>query len=132
MYGECMLTCCIAKKFPCFSVAWSVSDMWDSWRNSSGTQLWPDEGIPARAKQRLYYAALLKQLLGRHGYVIDKDFFIIPYDWRIGIQGLEKVCSTMLLHVHPNNSRDMHNTAAQHALETHNTVSLIQQRKKSC
>ncbi|KAF8055938.1 hypothetical protein HT031_006577 [Scenedesmus sp. PABB004] len=58
------------------------------WLNSSGTQLWPDEGLPG--KQALYYALLVKHLTTQHGYVMGKDFHVIPYDWRVGIQGLKQ------------------------------------------
>eukprot|EP00879_Flechtneria_rotunda_P027996 GHRR01030068.1.p1 GENE.GHRR01030068.1~~GHRR01030068.1.p1 ORF type:complete len:276 (+),score=56.42 GHRR01030068.1:1219-2046(+) len=32
----------------------------------------------------------MKHLLDQHGYILGKDLFIISYDWRIGIQGLEQ------------------------------------------
>jgi hypothetical protein len=67
-----------------------------SWSNSTGTKLWPDDGkflgdVPDGSKQRLFYWFLNKHLASTHGYTIGKDLFLIPYDWRTGIQGLEQV-----------------------------------------
>lgn len=64
--------------------------------NSTGTQLWPDYGpvfgaLPEGSKQKMFYALLLRHLFRQHGYVPGKNFFIIPFDWRVGIQGLEQV-----------------------------------------
>lgn len=64
--------------------------------NNTGTQLWPDYGpvfgdFPESSKQKMFYAFLLRHLFKQHGYVPGKNFFIIPFDWRIGIQGLEQV-----------------------------------------
>lgn len=43
------------------------------------------------SKQKLYYALLLKHLKAKHGYELGKDLFVLPFDWRIGIQGLMQV-----------------------------------------
>jgi hypothetical protein len=69
------------------------------WRNATGTQIWPDYGsmfgaFPENSKQKLFYAFLLKHMFKQHGYIPGVNFFIIPYDWRTGIQGLEQVCSS--------------------------------------
>lgn len=68
------------------------------WTNSSGVELWPDEAanpgdFPEGSKQALYYAVLLKHLFAHHGYVAGKDFFLLPFDWRTGIQGLEQAAA---------------------------------------
>lgn len=52
------------------------------WSNSTGTQLWPDYGsvfgeFPAKSKQKLFYALLLKHLFEKHGYVPGKDLFVV-------------------------------------------------------
>ena len=65
--------------------------------NASGTEVVPDDGpspgglIPRSSKQRLFYALLWAHLSKAHGYVPGRDLFYVPYDWRIGVQGLEQV-----------------------------------------
>lgn len=67
-------------------------------RNSTGTQLWPDYGesfgsFPSESKQKMFYALLLRHLYKKHGYIPGVNFFVIPFDWRTGVQGLEQVSS---------------------------------------
>jgi hypothetical protein len=66
--------------------------------NSTGTQLWPDYGesfgsFPSESKQKMFYALLLRHLSKKHGYIPGVNFFVIPFDWRTGVQGLEQVSS---------------------------------------
>lgn len=64
------------------------------WHNSSGTDLWIDDSefdIFSRSKQKLYYQVFMRHVAAKHGYIYKKDFFGLPYDWRIGIQGLVQV-----------------------------------------
>jgi hypothetical protein len=73
--------------------------MFCRWRNATGTQIWPDYGsvfgaFPENSKQKLFYAFLLKHMFKQHGYIPGVNFFIIPFDWRTGIQGLEQVSSS--------------------------------------
>jgi hypothetical protein len=65
------------------------------WLNSTGTSLWPDYGsvfgaFPQDSKQRLFYALFEAHMFKSHGYIPGRDLFIIPFDWRIGLQGLEQ------------------------------------------
>jgi hypothetical protein len=39
----------------------------------------------------MFYTLMLRHLFKQHGYVPGRDFFVIPFDWRIGVQGLEQV-----------------------------------------
>jgi hypothetical protein len=34
---------------------------------------------------------LLRHLQEAHGYALARDLFYLPFDWRIGVQGLEQV-----------------------------------------
>lgn len=66
------------------------------WRNSTGTQLAADYGelfgaFPQKSKQAMFYTLMLRHLFKQHGYVPGRDFYAIPFDWRIGVQGLEQV-----------------------------------------
>lgn len=46
--------------------------------------------IPEGSKQKLFYALLLRHLYKEHGYTSGVNLFVIPFDWRTGIQGLEQ------------------------------------------
>lgn len=48
--------------------------------------------FPQESKQKQFYALLMRHLSIQHGYVPGTNLFVIPFDWRIGIQGLEQVC----------------------------------------
>lgn len=39
----------------------------------------------------MFYTLMLRHLFKQHGYVPGRDFYVIPFDWRIGVQGLEQV-----------------------------------------
>lgn len=49
--------------------------------------------FPEKSKQGLFYAVLMAHLKKAHGYVAGEDLFVVPFDWRVGVQGLEEVGS---------------------------------------
>ncbi|GBG00634.1 phosphatidylcholine-sterol acyltransferase [Raphidocelis subcapitata] len=86
------------EKLPCFAQYMSLQydPVTKRYSNASGTEVVPDDGpspgglIPRSSKQRLFYALLWAHLSKAHGYVPGRDLFYVPYDWRIGVQGLEQ------------------------------------------